>query len=64
MKLIAAMNKEVNYNDPETKDLFGNKKESENDIKTVVERIHRIFKNGELYKVIKEKLIGKTIFNK
>ena len=64
LKLIAAMNKEVNYNDPETKDLFGNKKESENDIKTVVERIHRIFKNGELYKVIKEKLIGKTIYYK
>lgn len=64
LKLIAAMNKEVNYNDPEIKDLFGNKKKAENDIKTVVKRTHRIFKNGELYKVIKEKLIGKTIYYK
>ena len=64
LKLIAAMNKEVNYNDPEIKDLFGNKNKTENDIKTVVERTHRIFKNGELYKAIKEKLIGKTIYYK
>lgn len=64
LKLIAAMNKEVNYNDPEIKDLFGNKKKAENDIKTVVKRTHRIFKNGELYKAIKEKLIGKTIYYK
>lgn len=64
LKLIAAMNKEVNYNDPEIKDLFGDKKKAENDIKTIVKRTHRIFKNGELYKVIKEKLIGKTIYYK
>lgn len=64
LKLIAAMNKEVNYNDPEIKDLFGNKKKAENDIKTIVKRTHRIFKNGELYKAIKEKLIGKTIYYK
>lgn len=64
LKLIAAMNKEVDYNDPETKDLFGNKKIAGNDIKTVVKRTQRIFKNGELYRVIKEKLIGKTIYYK
>lgn len=64
LKLIAAMNKDVNYNDPEIKDIFGNKKKMENDINNIVKRTQRIFKNGELYKVIKEKLIGKTIYYK
>lgn len=64
LKLIASMNKDVNYNDPEIKDIFGNKKKIENDINNIVKRTHRIFKSGELYKVIKEKLIGKTIYYK
>lgn len=64
LKLISAMNKDVNYNDPEIKDLFGNRKETENDINTIIKRTHRIFKSGELYKIIKEKLIGKTIYYK
>lgn len=62
LKLITAMNKDINYNDPEIKDIFGEKKKVENDINNIVERARRIFKNGELYKIIKEKLIGKTIY--
>lgn len=64
LKLLATMNKEVDYNDPEIKNLYENKKRTENDIKTIEKRVQRIFNNSVLYKSIKEKLIGRTIFYK
>lgn len=64
LKLLAAMNKDVNYNDPEIRNLFENESNEKDNIRTVIQRAHRIFKNGELYKTIKEKLIGKTIYYK
>lgn len=61
LKVLSAMNDKINYNDPEKKDILGKAINSEvTDINTVMERIDRIYEMNYKYRLIKEKLIGKT----
>ena len=61
LKIISAMNKNINYNDPEKKDILGNRINGPiPNIDDVKERINRMYEVNYNYKLIKEKLIGKT----
>ncbi len=61
LKLISTMQSSINYEDPENKDFFGNKIDNTTPtISTVKERVNRLYEINYNYRIIKEKLIGKT----
>ena len=61
LKIISTMQENINYNDPEKKDAFGKKIDKTTpDVSTIKERVNRIYEINCNYRLIKEKLIGKT----
>ena len=61
LKLLSTMQSNINYEDPEKKDLFVKKVDTAiPDISIIKERVDRLYEMNYNYRLIKEKLIGKT----
>lgn len=61
LKILSTMQSNVNYEDPEKKNFLGNNiSPTMPNISTVKERVERLYEINYNYRLIKEKLIGKT----
>ena len=61
LKLLSTMQSNINYEDPEKKDFFGKKVDTTvPSISIIKERVDRLYEKNYNYRLIKEKLIGKT----
>ena len=61
LKLLSTMQPNINYEDPEKKDLFGKVVDTAiPDVSIIKERADRLYEMNYNYRLIKEKLIGKT----
>ncbi len=61
LKLLSTMQSNINYEDPEKKDFFGKKVDTTvPSISIIKERVDRLYEMNYNYRLIKEKLIGKT----
>lgn len=61
LKLLSMMQSNVNYEDPEKKDFLGKKIDTSTpNVSTIKERVDHIYEMNYNYRLIKEKLIGKT----
>lgn len=61
LKLLSTMQSNINYEDPEKKDFLGNKVDTTMpNVSTIKERVDRLYEMNYNYRLIKEKLIGKT----
>lgn len=61
LKLLSTMQSNINYEDPEKKDFFGKKADTTiPSVSIIKERVERLYETNYNYRLIKEKLIGKT----
>ena len=61
LKLLSTMQPNINYEDIEKKDFFGNRVDNTvPNVSIIKERVDRLYEKNYNYRLIKEKLIGKT----